>query len=73
MSDLDIIIEQLQGARRDLKALNDKPCRCDSYAFPHRVNGGRCSGEASQEHGTVSYHHTRQAMIDAGHHERDFL
>jgi hypothetical protein len=80
MGGLDKIIQQLQGATADLKADNDraelrnsrvKSCTCSAYQFPHRVGGGKCSGHRRPD-GLVSYHHTIQAMRDAGHSERDF-
>jgi hypothetical protein len=63
MDTLQYIIDQLRLARAELAASNNKHinlCDCDA-CNPHRM-----------PERNVPYHHSRQAMLDAGHHERDF-
>ena len=48
-------------------------CKCSAYPFGHRMGGGKCNREHRQPNiTTVAYHHSRQAMVDAGHSEKDF-
>lgn len=48
-------------------------CECPAYPFGHRIGGGKCNREHLEPQiTTVAYHHSRQAMIDAGHSEKDF-
>lgn len=47
-------------------------CDCQAYPFGHRMGGGKCNRNQSQGITTVSYHHSRQAWIDAGVSEKDF-
>jgi len=48
-------------------------CDCSAYPFGHRMGGGKCGREHRQPNiTTVSYHHSRQAWIDAGVSEKDF-
>lgn len=49
-------------------------CGCNAYPFPHRRGGGKCCEEqhAIRQTSLVPYHHTRQAMFDAGHNQGDF-
>lgn len=48
-------------------------CECSAYPFCHRMGGGKCNREYRQQNiTTVSYHHSRQAWIDAGVSEKDF-
>lgn len=69
---LQTIINELRGATEDLKALNDKPCRCSEYSFPHRKGSGKCNDTNKMPEQNVPYHHSRQAIVDAGHKESDF-
>jgi len=84
MNGFDVVIRELRGATADLRDSNNKSlrrkaskkpaCTCAAYPFPHRKFGGKCDGRNhAVDYSTVSYHHTRQAMLDAGHSDKDFL
>lgn len=60
-----------------------KTCNCAAYAFPHRLDSGKCrelyNEECEREAKEFQYYETRglhthyqRAMHDAGHSERDF-
>lgn len=61
-----------QRFAKQAKSLAEK-CECSAYPFGHRMGGGKCNREHRQPNiTTVAYHHSRQAMVDAGHKESDF-
>jgi hypothetical protein len=44
----ETVIVNVHGdkAQQDRKT---KPCRCEAYSFPHRLYGGSCRGDESNE------------------------
>ena len=70
----DFVEQQRKRYAKQQKSHAER-CDCEAYAFPHRRGGGLCCEEgtaAEAKDCLVSYHHTRQAMADAGHKESDF-
>jgi hypothetical protein len=56
-----------------------KPCTCEAYPFPHRLDSGKCRElynetpvETNDFSGNAGWNKDRIAMDDAGHKPSDF-
>jgi hypothetical protein len=70
MNSFDVVIQELRGIRQEVQKVNALPCRCSAYKFPHRIGSGKCGDTMPAQN--VPYHHSRDAMNDAGMSAKDF-
>lgn len=70
LTDADMQAIKAAGLRVVHKA---EPCKCKTYPFPHRLNGGKCNGEQLHISDIVVHSSYLSALDDAGHKERDFI
>ncbi len=50
-----------------------KPCDCSAYAFPHRLDSGKCREQYNNQTVEPIGNSYLRAMDDAGHKESDFI